>query len=182
MQPETPEPNNSTDKLAPILASFETKKHNFLNFASFTGQMLLVSMLSSPFERLKLIAQVRPELSKFGEKKVWSARAIMSRIGETGVSQFFKGTRVIFYQMFFFQLTQSKIFGPLIRFVNNMTLSKAIDPEIRRKYDAALSSMLSFLVLYPLDVLKTKQMAEIADPKSQSYKGVYWTYRSVIKG
>lgn len=172
------QPPNEVDKIDYYKASFNERVEIVKKLAVVSGQMLFISALSAPFERFKIISQLRPYLYFYGYTGINSFSEIFNKIKGTGHLQFFKGTRIIFYKMFFFNLLHGKLFFGISNLINRDSTGTTNDISNRMLVGVALGILTQFF-LYPLDLLKTKQMAEI-EPKSRIlYKRCFWSFQTI---
>ena len=158
--------------------SFKLRYESFKQFFSFNSQLFIISALTAPFDRLKIISQVKPDLHLYGYKNLDSSMSIINKIKKNGLLTFFKGTRVIFYRNFLTQLIFTKTFKSMSNSMDRYQWSR--DLGMTKDLIAGIySSICIFPLLYPLDLIKTKQQVELSKKMKVKYKRVYWSYRKI---
>ena len=176
MTPEsTSSPRKDHSHFSEIEARFRQKSRTFMQLMGITGQVFLVSALSAPFERMKLINQVKPDLASYGYKGLDTNAQIFSRVRSESPLSLFKGTRVIFARNLMFHLFQNTMFNKFRRL--GAWLFGA-DTTGARFVSGFFSSLAITSLCYPYDVLKTHIQCEMGERNNLFFKRIYWSYRA----
>lgn len=175
MAPEsTHKPRKNNSHFTEIEARFRQKSRTLMQLVGITGQVFLISALSAPFERMKLINQVKPDLASYGYKGLESNAQIFNRVRSESRLSMFKGTRIIFARNMMFHLFQNTLFNKFRRFGAWIF---GADTTGARFVSGFFSSLAITSLCYPYDVLKTQIQCEMGERNNLFFKRIYWSYR-----
>jgi hypothetical protein len=86
---------------------------------------------------------------------------------------------MIFYKTFFFHFLYNKVTYPMANYMHFMDNEES-DTFIFKAVQGGIAAFLSQIILYPLDLIKTKQLCEIAPKAKCSYKRFFWSFKYII--
>lgn len=172
-------PEEKKTHFSTIESGFTQKLGKFMQIVGISGQILAISAISAPFERMKLINQVRPDLKAHGYKGLETNSQIWARVRSENVFSAFKGTRIIFARNFIFHMFQNNLCNRF-RSLGDWMFGKG--SGLSKFFSGTLSSLFVMAFCYPLDVLKTQIQCEMGEKGKLFFKRIYWSYRHFAFG
>jgi hypothetical protein len=158
--------------------SFLKRNEGFKQFGSFSAQVFFMSALMAPLDRIKILLQVQPQLNNYGYKNINSTKDIINRIHKNGLNTFFKGTRIIFIRNLFNYMFNAKMYKTFEKRINNYEWAKDMG-IFKDLICSTYSCLLTYVLTYPLDVIKTKQQIELAPKADCKYLRIFWSYKYI---